>query len=423
MPFGLTNAPATFQSYIHNALNDLLDVTCVVYLDDILIFSKDRDSHTKAIKEVLERLQNAGLYAKLSKCDFYQESIEFLGLIVDEYGTRMDEKRVEAILQWEQPKTYRDIQVFIGFCNFYRRFIPRFSLITTPLTNLLKGTKNGRKPGSVELIGPALTAFQQLKEAFKSADLIRHFDPEKKIRLETDASNEGMAGVLSQPDDNGTWHPVAFWSRKFSGPELNYATPDQELYAIVHSFQQWRHYLDGSKYEIEVLTDHANLRIFMTQQKLNGRQARWCMYLTPFNFVIKHRSGKTNPVDGLSRRPNSERVAPDIELMTPIRNRIVGIEPHVLEQMADSSTDDETDNACNKSQFGLGESPQQGDPGSSAPQGVCIQSICTKQADWAEWETLCQELDIPFSGVPHATVTAVSLQQDDHDLQTWIYHL
>ena len=126
------------------------------------------------------------------------------------------------------------------------------------------------------------------------------------IRVETDASNEGMAGILSQPDADGVWHPGAFWSRRYSGPELNYATPDQELYAVVYSFQHWRHYLDGSTYEVEVLTDHANLRTFMTQQKLNGRQARWCMYLTPFNFVIEHRSGKPNPVDGLSRRPNSE---------------------------------------------------------------------------------------------------------------------
>ena len=258
MPFGLTNAPATFQNYIHTALHGILDEFCVAYLDDILIFSKDRNEHTSHITQVLERLKKAQLYAKLSKCMFYQSEVEFLGYVISREGISMDQERVSTIMSWPIPKSFRDIQVFIGFCNFYRRFIYDFSRIAQPLTSLLKGSKNGRKPGLVDLSEQEKQAFYKLLDAFKSAPLLAHFDPKLPIRLETDASKWGMAGILSQSHD-GIFHPVAFWSHKFTGAEVNYGTPDQELYAIVYSFKHWRHYLDGSEHTIEVLSDYANL--------------------------------------------------------------------------------------------------------------------------------------------------------------------
>lgn len=324
MPFGLTNAPATFQSYIHSALYGLLDVICIVYLDDILIFSKTREEHTKHVCQVLQRLQSAELYANPKKCVFYQKQVEFLGYVISVDGVSMDPRRVQAIRDWKLPESYHDIQVFLGFCNFYRRFIPRYSMIACPLTNLLKGSVKGKKPGKVELNPSEIRAFRQLITAFQAATLLCHFDPAKFIRVETDASNIGMAGILSQPGPGGQWHPVAFWSRKFSGAELNYGTPDQELFAIVESFKHWRHYLDGSKFPVEVLSDHHNLQSFMKQPKLNGRQARWCMYLTPFDFVIKHRSGKSNPADGLSRQWDLDLGdARGKDLLLPIRDRLV----------------------------------------------------------------------------------------------------
>lgn len=127
--------------------------------------------------------------------------------------------------------------MFIGFCNFYRRFISGYSNIVAPLTSLLKGSKQGKKPGPVEFGEGERAAFRKLLEAFRYAPLLRHFDPEKSIRVETDASKFGMAGILSQQDDGGVWHPVAFWSRKFTGAELGYGTPDHELFAIVESFK------------------------------------------------------------------------------------------------------------------------------------------------------------------------------------------
>lgn len=320
MPFGLTNAPATFQNYIHTALHDVLDIFAVAYLDDVLIFSADRASHTNHLHQVLKRLRRAGLYAKPSKCMFYQDQVEFLGFVLSPRGVSVDPRRISDIASWELPKTYRDIQVFLGFCNFYRRFIRNYSGIALPLTALLKGSKNGRKPGQVNLNLHEKLAFRRLIAAFQSAPLLRHFDPSKQIRLETDASNGAMAGILSQLDEHRTWHPVAFWSRKFTGAETLYGTPDHELFAIVYSFRHWRHYLEGSAYPVEVFSDHSNLQTFMKQPRLNGRQARWCLSLTPFDFVIKHRAGKNNPADGPSRRwlPGD----PEVDLISPLSRRM-----------------------------------------------------------------------------------------------------
>ena len=140
MPFRLTNAPATFQSYIHQALHGLLDEFCIAYVDDILIFSSDRDSHTKHVRIVLERLEQSQLFINPSKCSFYQDRLHFLGFVVSREGISMDPERVRAIAEWPIPRTYRDIQVFLGFCNFYRRFIYRYSSIAAPLNHLLKGS-------------------------------------------------------------------------------------------------------------------------------------------------------------------------------------------------------------------------------------------------------------------------------------------
>jgi transposase InsO family protein len=219
----------------------------------------------------------------------------------------MDPSRIKTITEWKNnaPKSFRDVQVLLGFCNFYRRFIKGYSRLAKPLTSLMKGSKNGKKAGDLrkEWGKAQQKAFIDLLSAFEEAPLLRHFDPDKPIRMETDASKWAMGGILSQLFE-GCWHPIAFYSRQFKGPELNYGTPDQEMLAIVEAFKHWRHYLEGSKHPVEVLTDHHNLQGFMRQPRLNGRQARWCYYLTPYDFVIKWRSGSTNPADAPSRRPD-----------------------------------------------------------------------------------------------------------------------
>lgn len=324
MPFGLTNAPATFQHYIHTALHDILDIFCVAYLDDILIFSKTRDEHTKHLREVLERLREAGLYAKASKCQFYSPEVDFLGFVINTEGVRMDPSRVEMVAKWEEPTTFHAIQVFLGFCNFYRRFIHGYSGIAEPLTALLKGSVKGKKPGPVTLNEDEKGAFRRLIAAFQEAPLLRHWDCRLPMRLETDASEFALAGILSQPDSEGIYHPIAFWSRKLKGPELRYGVPDKEMMAIVEAFKHWRHYLDGSPESVDVLTDHANLQTFMRQPKLNGRQARWCMFLAPFDFVIRHRPGSRNPADGPSRQPalNDEEAGDPRNFLPELKERL-----------------------------------------------------------------------------------------------------
>jgi transposase InsO family protein len=307
MPFGLTNAPAAFQAYINHALRGLVDDFCIVYLDDILIFSRSQEEHTEHLRQVCDRLRESELYANPSKCQFYQEEMGFLGFVINPEGVRMDWNRVKTITEWKDnaPKSFRDVQVLLGFCNFYRRFIQGYSRLAQPLTSLMKGSKNGKKTGDFkkEWGKAQQESFIDLLSAFEKAPLLRHFDPDKPIRVETDASKWAAGGILSQRFE-GRWHPIAFYSRQFKGPELNYGTPDQEMLAIVEAFKHWRHYLEGSRYPVEVLTDHQNLQGFMKQPRLNGRQARWCYYLTPYDFVIKWRSGSTNPADAPSRRPD-----------------------------------------------------------------------------------------------------------------------
>jgi hypothetical protein len=306
MPFGLTNAPATFQAYINRALRGLVDDFCVVYLDDILIFSKTEEEHHQHLELVVERLRNAELYANPKKCEFFKTEVEFLGFIIGSKGIQMDPARIETITEWRNhpPKTFRDVQVFLGFCNFYRRFIYGFAGIARPLHQLLQGMKDGKKPGLIadQWRKPQQEAFERLIDAFITAPVLRHYDPARKVRLETDASGTAYAGILSLEWEDG-WHPIAYFSRKFSGPELNYPVYDKELMAIVMSFRQWRHYLEGAP-EIEVWSDHQNLKRFMSQTVLNGRQARWLVQLAPYDFTIHYRKGSLNPADGPSRRPD-----------------------------------------------------------------------------------------------------------------------
>ena len=305
MPFGLTNAPATFQAYINKSLIGLIDHFCVVYLDDILIYSDSISEHIDHVKQVLKRLRQASLFVSLKKCEFFTTEVEFLGFIVSIDGVTMDQRRVTAIQDWPKPKSFHDVQVFLGFVNFYRRFIHHYSQIAGPLTGLLKGSEKGKKSGPFEWPDDAEDAFDKLRHAFTVAPLLRHFDLQLPIRIETDASEYALAGILTQLQDfNKQWHPVAFHSRKMIDAERNYETHDQELLAIVTMFKHWRHYLEGANHPVEVLTDHNNLKYFMGQPSLNGRQARWAMKLSSFDFFISHRSGKTNPADAPSRRPD-----------------------------------------------------------------------------------------------------------------------
>lgn len=296
MPFGLTNAPASFQNLINDVLRDLLDHSVIVYMDDILIFSKDKQQHVKDVIAVLERLSKNNLWAKAEKCEFFKDEIGYLGFLVSSRGTRMDPEKVKSVAEWQTPKNVHDIQVFLGFANFYRHFIKNFSKITSPITALLK------KGNTFKWSEHADQAFKTLKDAFSSAPVLTHFKPGEPIVLETDASDFAIAGVISHPGDKKKLHPIAYFSRKLQPPELNYEIYDKELLAIVECFKHWRAYLEGTQ-EITVYTDHKNLEYFTVSKVLNRRQARWSELLANFNFKICYRSGsKMGKPDALSRR-------------------------------------------------------------------------------------------------------------------------
>ncbi|KAK4685054.1 putative transposase, partial [Tremellales sp. Uapishka_1] len=296
MPFGLTNAPASFQYLINDVLRDFLDIFVIVYLDDILIFSNTREEHVNHVNQVLQRLKDNSLWANAEKCRFFQHEVDFLGYLVSDTGIRMDPKKISAVTDWPIPKSVHDIQVFLGFANFYRRFIRSYSKITTPLTRLL------RKDVKFEWGDEETQSFKTLKEAFTSAPILQHFQPGRPLTIETDASDFAIAGILSHSDENNQLRPVAYYSRKLQPAELNYEIYDKEMLAIVEAFKIWRPYLEGAQ-GVSVFTDHKNLEYFTTSKVLNRRQARWGEILAHFDFKITFRPGTSmGKPDALSRR-------------------------------------------------------------------------------------------------------------------------
>jgi hypothetical protein len=297
VPFGLTNAPAAFQRFLNTIFADLLDVTVIVYLDDILIYSDDPANHTKHVREVLRRLREAGLYCNLPKCEFSVTTCEYLGYILSPEGFRMAPDKVSAVTNWPTPRKVKDIQSFLGFCNFYRRFIYDYSGITVPLTRLTRSGVKWNWSDSCQ------TAFDTLKSAFASAPILHHWVPGRQITVETDASDYAIASILSIIGDDGDIHPVAFRSRTLGPSEVNYDVHDKELLAVFDAFTIWRHYLEGSALPIDVVTDHKNLEYFTTTKMLTRRQVRWSETLCQFNLVIRFRPGKLGgKPDALTRR-------------------------------------------------------------------------------------------------------------------------
>ena len=297
--YGLTNAPASFQHLMNDIFRDMLDISIICYLDDILIFSENQEQHDAHVKEVLSRLRKHKLFAKAEKCEFDKPEVDFLGFIVGSGGVRMDPGKVSTVTDWPLPQNLTDLQAFLGFTNFYRRFIHRYSKICAPLTRLLK------KGTSFTISEDAKVAFQSLKDAFTSAPVLSHFVPSRKIVVETDASDVAVAAILSQYDEEGTLVPIAFHSRKMSPAELNYDIYDKELLAIVDAFKSWRPYLEGSHHKVTVYSDHRNLEYFKTARILTRRQARWSLILNSQDYDLIHRPGKqsTKP-DAFTRRPD-----------------------------------------------------------------------------------------------------------------------
>ena len=297
-PFGLANAPSTFQKYINWALRDYLDVFCSAYIDDILIYSYgSRAQHRDHVRKVFQRLREAGLQVDIDKCEFEVKSTKYLGFIVEaQKGVRMDPGKVKAIREWEVPQSVKGVQSFIGFANFYRRFIKEFSRIILPIMALV------RKDTSFRWNHEADQAFVRLKEMFTSAPILVLFDHERETIMEVDASKWCVGGTLYQVDDQGVMRPCAFFSKKNSPAECNYEIYDKEMLAIIRCLEEWDAELRSVK-GFKICSDHKNLEYFMSVRKLTERQMRWSLILSRYNFMISYVPGKQNTrADALSRR-------------------------------------------------------------------------------------------------------------------------
>ena len=268
MPFGLTNAPAACMDLMNRVFRPYVDQFVLVFIDDILVYSKDAQEHEQHLRIVLETLREKNLYAKLSKCDFWLKEVSFLGHIVSAESIRVNPAKIEAVVNWKSPQNVTEVRSFLGLAGYYKRFVRGFSVIASPLTKLL------RKGIKFEWTDKCQNSFEQY----------------------SDASGIGLGCVLMQDGK-----VVAYAFRQLKPHEQNYPTHDLELAAVVFALKIWRHYLYGEK--CRIYTDHKSLKYLLTQKELNLRQRRWLELLKDYDCIIDYHPEKANIVaDALSRK-------------------------------------------------------------------------------------------------------------------------
>ena len=269
--FKLVNASATFQTYINWVLVRLIDIFCVIYLNNILIYSEILNQHYKHVKKVLERLWKFQLYMSLKKCEFSMQKVKFLRFIISITDIVMNLCRVKIIWDWSTSKIFCEVQVFLDFANFYKHFIKHYLCIAESLTDLIKDSKNDKKFKSFSFSADIQKMFILLCKVFITVSILIHFNSVLKIKIETDVLNFILTDIISQLLTNEEWYSVAFWSRKIISSESKYKIHNQKLLVIVIIFKHWCHYLKDSYQIIEILTDHNNLQEFMKVKELNRK--------------------------------------------------------------------------------------------------------------------------------------------------------
>lgn len=307
LPFGLKNAPAIFQRMMNDVLHPLLGKACYVYIDDIIVFGKDRIEHIENLKKVFYLLDKANLKINLEKSKFLKTSVEFLGHVVSQAGIQPDPAKIAAIKCIPPPKNLKDLKSFLGLASYYRRFIKDFAEVAKPLTNLTRGLNaqikaNQSKKIGITLDNKALKSFNDLKELLVSSEILIFPDFTKPFILTTDASNYAIGAVLSQ-GELGKDRPIIYLSRSLNKTEENYSTIEKEMLAIIWSLDKLRSYLYGAK-ELKILTDHQPLTFALSNANNNAKLKRWKARIEEYNYKLIYKPGKTNVVaDALSRLP------------------------------------------------------------------------------------------------------------------------
>jgi hypothetical protein len=303
--FGLTNGPATFQAFMEWVFaNFILEGWFKVFINNLLIMSLLTWEHKEREIKVLTRLAEHDLLLKLEKCVFAQKQVEYLGFIISEKSVSMDPKKIRGITEWEILRTVKEVRSFLGFANFYRKFIDHYSKKARPLHDLTKKDTHWTWKKEQQ------DAFETVKRSFVEKVILKTPEQGKQYFMAMDASLTGTGGVLMQKDNNGDLRLLSFISSTFTLPERNYEIYDWELLAMVKGLKEWRHYLEGASHPVVAWVDHDNLMYFRNPQCLNRRQARWQMYLSRFNLQILYQSAKKEKLpysimlipDTLSRR-------------------------------------------------------------------------------------------------------------------------
>ncbi|TYJ99751.1 pol protein [Cucumis melo var. makuwa] len=290
MSFGLTNAPAVFMDLMNIVFREFLDTFVIVFIDDILIYSKTEAEHEEHLSMVLQTLRDNKLYAKFSKCEFWLKQVLFLGHVVSKAGVSVDPVKIEAVTSWPRPSTISEVRSFLGLASYYRRFVENFSHIATPLTQLT------RKGAPLVWSKACEDSFPNLKQRLVTVPVLTVPNGSGSFVIYSDASKKGLGCVLMQQGK-----VVAYASRQLKSHERNYPTHDLELTAVVFALKIWRHYLYGEK--IQIFTDHKSLKYFFTQKELNMRQRRWLELVKDYDCDILYHPGKANVVaDALSRK-------------------------------------------------------------------------------------------------------------------------
>ena len=295
MPFGLTNAPATFERLMETILAGLHWTTCLVYLDDVIVFADSFEQHLQRLDEVLTKLQEAGLKLSPKKCNFFQSSVKFLGHIVSSTGIATDPEKTKAIKDWPPPTDVHQVRSFLGTCSYYRRFINQFAEIAKPLHNLTL------KNASFIWTDECSLSFRRLKQAIMTAPVLGYPCDTGLYILDTDASKNAVGAVLSQIQ-NGDEKVLAYYSQALSKEERNYCVTRKELLAIIKGIKHFHHYLYGQHFKVR--TDHGSLTWLLNFKNPEGQLARWLEILGTYDMEIEFRPGKYhNNADGLSRIP------------------------------------------------------------------------------------------------------------------------